>query len=73
MVRFVHISDLHIRGRKKTESINCEKLIQFIISKYSMQGEPKPVVLVTGDIVDDGKKRQYRSAVKLHRPLVRVQ
>jgi 3',5'-cyclic AMP phosphodiesterase CpdA len=70
MVRFIHISDLHIHGRKKTENINCEKLVAFIIGKYSAQSQPKPVVLITGDIVDDGKKKQYRSAVKLLRPLV---
>ena len=28
------------------------------------------MVLITGDIVDDGKARQYNSAVKLLRPLV---
>jgi 3',5'-cyclic AMP phosphodiesterase CpdA len=35
-----------------------------------MQGEHKPVVLITGDIVDDGKKKQYRNAVNLIKPLV---
>ncbi len=70
MTRFIQLSDLHIRGKKKRENINCEKLVRFIISKYAGDGPNKPVVLITGDIVDDGKAKQYRSAVKLLKPLV---
>ena len=70
MVRFIQISDLHIHRRKKIENINCEKLVQFIIGKYSMQSEHKPVILITGDVVDDGEKKQYRSAVSMLKPLV---
>lgn len=70
MARFIQISDLHVHERKKVENINCEKLVHFIISKYGMQAEDKPVILITGDIVDDGKKKQYQNAVKLLKPFV---
>ena len=70
MKRFIQISDLHIHRKKKMENINCEKLVIFIISKYDLPDEEKPVVLITGDIVDDGTKMQYRNAVKLLKPLV---
>lgn len=33
MTRFIQLSDLHIRGRKKLENINCEKIVRFIIDK----------------------------------------
>ena len=70
MTRFIQISDLHIHGKKKLENINCEKIVSHIVDKYGDSEGLKPVVLVTGDIVDDGKARQYNSAVKLLRPLV---
>ena len=60
----------HVRGKKKLENINCEKIVHYIIAKYGGPNRDKPVVLITGDIVDDGKAKQYRSAVKLLRPLV---
>ncbi len=70
MTRFIQLSDLHIRGKKKLENINCEKIVRFIINRYPGPRRNKPVVLITGDIVDDGKAKQYRSAVKLLKPLV---
>lgn len=70
MARFIQLSDLHIRGRKKLENINCEKIVRFIINKYEGPDGNKPTILVTGDIVDDGKAKQFRSAVKLLTPLV---
>ncbi len=70
MTRFIQISDLHIHGKKKLENINCEKIVRHIVDKYGNSEGEKPVVLITGDIVDDGKARQYNSAVKLLRPLV---
>jgi 3',5'-cyclic AMP phosphodiesterase CpdA len=70
MPRFVQLSDLHIHGKKKLENINCEKIVRFITRKYGGPAADKPVVLITGDIVDDGKTRQYRRAVKLLKPLV---
>jgi 3',5'-cyclic AMP phosphodiesterase CpdA len=70
MTHFIQISDLHIHGKKKLENINCEKIVQHIVDKYEGAGDEKPVVLITGDIVDDGQKKQYTSAVKLLKPLV---
>lgn len=70
MTSFIQISDLHIHGKKKLENIQCEKIVSYIVDKYSGPNDKKPVVLITGDIVDDGKARQYNSAVKLLKPLV---
>ena len=70
MTNFIQISDLHIHGKKKLENINCEKIVNHVIEKYGDPGSQKPVILITGDIVDDGKTRQYTSAVRLLRPLV---
>ena len=69
MVRFIHLSDLHIRkDMKKTENKNCIKIVDFIIKKY--ENEPiKPIILITGDIVDDGDEKQYKAAVKILKPL----
>ncbi|MCP4113001.1 MAG: hypothetical protein GY749_46985 [Desulfobacteraceae bacterium] len=68
MVKFLHLSDLHIHSSNgKDDNVNCKKVVDYIISKYT--GD-KPVVLLTGDIVDDGAKAQYENAVTLLKPLV---
>ncbi|MEZ4383243.1 MAG: metallophosphoesterase [Nannocystaceae bacterium] len=70
MVRFIQLSDLHIRGSMhRDENENCGKLVAWICEHYAAD-ENKPVVLLTGDITDDGKEDQYRNAVALLRPLV---
>ena len=69
MVKFIHLSDLHIRkDMKKTENKNCRKIVDFIINKYKTE-TIKPIILITGDIVDDGDEKQYKAAVKLLKPL----
>ena len=70
MVRFIQLSDLHIRSGEREENTNCRKVVQFLLTHYS-NGQ-KPVILLTGDIVDDGKAVQYRNAVSLLRPLVQA-
>ena len=70
MITFIHLSDLHIHGdMKKEDNVNCRAIVRRIIRSYS--GRNKPVILLTGDIVDDGKENQYVNAVKLLRPLVK--
>jgi predicted MPP superfamily phosphohydrolase len=69
MVRFIHLSDLHIKkDMKKTENKNCIKVVEFIINKY-LNEATKPIILITGDIVDDGEEKQYKAAVKILKPL----
>ncbi|KAA3606440.1 MAG: hypothetical protein D8M57_16070 [Candidatus Scalindua sp. AMX11] len=68
MAKFIQLSDLHIRkSNGKEENGNCEKIVKHIINKYS---DDKPVVLLTGDIVDDGRAEQYKNAVNILKPLV---
>lgn len=70
MVKFIHLSDLHIRKNMgKKENKNCIKIREYIISRYSNETE-KPVIIITGDIVDDGDEKQYKNAVKILKPLV---
>jgi len=72
MIRFVQLSDLHIHGsNKKTDNVNTQNIVSYIGERYSgFKKKDKPVVLITGDITDDGKKNQYKNAVKLIQPLV---
>ena len=72
MIRFIQLSDLHIHGsNKKIDNVNTEKVVTYIGERYSgLKKKDKPIVLITGDITDDGKKSQYKSAVKLIQPLV---
>ncbi|MBW1759685.1 MAG: metallophosphoesterase, partial [Deltaproteobacteria bacterium] len=72
MIKFIHLSDLHIHGSNmKEDNVNTIKIIDYIIGRYAdYNKEEKPVVLITGDITDDGKKNQYKNAVKILGPLV---
>lgn len=68
MIRFIHLSDLHIHSDNgKEDNVNCKKVVDHLIDKYQTK---KPVILITGDIVDDGYVKQYKNAVDLLRPLV---
>lgn len=68
MVKFIHLSDLHIHcSHHKDDNVNCKKIVDYIISRYT---DDKPAVLLTGDIVDDGYEAQYKNAVELLKPLV---
>ncbi|MCK5517592.1 MAG: metallophosphoesterase [Desulfobulbaceae bacterium] len=69
MVKFIQLSDLHIhKGMRESENVCAKKIIAYIINRYD--SAEKPVVLITGDIVDDGKRKQYENAVKILKPLV---
>ena len=60
--RILQISDLHI-GRSVTEENNFKIIVNHIIRKG--QGEwqsNKPVIMITGDIVNDGDVGQYETA-----------
>lgn len=65
--KFIHLSDLHIHGsNKRRDNRNCRKVVKFILNHYSNEN---PIILITGDITDDGKERQYKNAVDILRPL----
>ena len=67
MVTFIQLSDLHIHSRERRNNRNCRKVVDFILDRYQ---DEKPVVLITGDITDDGMEKQYQNAVTILRPLV---
>jgi 3',5'-cyclic AMP phosphodiesterase CpdA len=57
MTPLLHISDLHF-GRNKTTNDEAHAAIDGILSQWG-GGTPKPIVVVTGDIVQDGESDQY--------------
>ncbi|MCK4454669.1 metallophosphoesterase [candidate division WOR-3 bacterium] len=68
MIKFIHLSDLHIHSTERTDNKNCREVINFILNKYQNE---KPIVLITGDITDDGTEQQYFNACTILKPLVR--
>lgn len=59
--RIIHISDIHL-GKTDLEKTNFERIIDKIIANYASQ---KPIIIVTGDIVDDGDAQQYDEARRI--------
>ncbi|MCU0691969.1 MAG: metallophosphoesterase [Polyangiaceae bacterium] len=59
----LHISDLHF-GRNKTTSDAAASAIRSILNRWENQ-QVKPVVIVTGDVTQDGTQEQYDLA-KVH-------
>ena len=53
---------------KRDENVNARIIVDWIVERYS--NDQKPLILLTGDIVDDGKTNQYKNAVKILTPLV---
>lgn len=61
MIRIIHLSDLHIRSKgTRAENQNAAALVKEIIVRYKSDGKSKTAVVMTGDLVDDGKTVQYR-------------
>ena len=70
MVTFVQLSDLHVHGsNRKENNVNLRKIVNYILKRHSNNAK-KPIVLITGDITDDGKKIQYKKTEELLRPLI---
>ncbi len=68
MTKFIQLSDLHIRSKKSAhENIALDRIVRGLLEKHSNQ---PPVVILTGDIVNDGKKSQYKRVIELLKPLV---
>jgi len=62
----LHLSDLHITGKPHTD-IRVQQLFQKVLQRWS--GKEKPLIVITGDIVDDGKEKQFQVAAELMRTL----
>lgn len=62
MAKILHISDLHV-GRTETEGRNLKGIVKYIVNR-DWNGL-KPIVLITGDIVNDGEEEQFVFARKL--------
>jgi len=57
MIRFLHLSDLHIHtGAKKNAEL--AKRLRYIRENY-----PYHDLIVTGDVTDDGSQKQYQAAM----------
>ncbi len=54
-MKIIHLSDIHIGKSKNTDRFIS--IISWIITNKDMHGSK--VVVLTGDIVDDGHEKQY--------------
>ena len=61
-MKFLHLSDLHIHTHKKDNS-DVINLLSFVKKTYENHQ-----LIITGDIVDDGKIEQFENANKLLEP-----
>lgn len=75
--RILHISDLHVRKKRKKngketvkENANLSKVVRSIRSNGKWQ-KNKPIILITGDLVHDGTSDQFIDARDLLDPLYR--
>ncbi len=72
--QIIQLSDLHI-GKwlefppKTTEENNLKKLVEKICDSY--QSDPKPIILITGDLINDGVPQQYDDAKNLLKELIK--
>ena len=64
--KILHLSDLHV-GKSKSESKNLRRIVEKVIKLYRKH---KLTILLTGDIVDDGQKKQYKDAKNILKPLL---
>jgi 3',5'-cyclic AMP phosphodiesterase CpdA len=64
MIKLLHISDLHIHGEVNDKrNIEVKKVLDCISTRYIQH-----IILLTGDITDDGSERQYELAYSLLLP-----
>ncbi|OGW75025.1 MAG: hypothetical protein A3J72_08540 [Nitrospirae bacterium RIFCSPHIGHO2_02_FULL_40_19] len=62
LTRILHLSDLHI-GKSKEEDNNFDLIVKYILDKGNNDWlQNKPLIIITGDIVDDGEERQFKAA-----------
>lgn len=71
-MRILHISDLHIGKEADIDRWKkAEKLVRKIKQTWG-DDDDKPLVLITGDVVDDGTEMEYIEARRILRPLHRA-
>jgi len=63
--KILHLSDLHV-GRSSSELRNLKRIVKGVIKRF---GKDKLTILITGDIVHDGRRSQYKEARKALEPL----
>lgn len=63
--KILHLSDLHV-GKSESESANLKRIVEKVIRDFSRD---KLTILITGDVVDDGQKKQYKEAKEILKPL----
>jgi len=72
-MKILHISDLHIgkEGGRVDRWRQAEKLVRLIRRQWG-GGDDKPLVLITGDVVDDGREVEFIEARRILEPLHRA-
>jgi 3',5'-cyclic AMP phosphodiesterase CpdA len=71
-MRILHISDLHIGKESDVDRWkNAEKLVREIKRAWG-DDDDKPLVLITGDVVDDGTEVEFIEARRILKPLHRA-
>ena len=71
-MRILHISDLHIGNEADVDRWKkAEKIVRETIREWGSDDD-KPLVLITGDVVDDGAEVEFIEARRILRPLHRA-
>lgn len=61
-MKFIHLSDLHIHS-SDGDNTKLTAALKFIAKTY-----PEHMLIITGDITDDGAREQYKNAYNLLKP-----
>jgi 3',5'-cyclic AMP phosphodiesterase CpdA len=64
--KILQLSDLHV-GKSRSESRNLRQIVKNIGESYS---DNELTILLTGDLVDDGQKKQFKEAKNILKPLL---
>jgi len=71
-MKILHISDLHIGKESDVDRWKkAEKIVRETIREWG-DDDDKPLVLITGDVVDDGAEVEFIEARRILRPLHRT-
>ncbi len=71
--RIIQLSDLHVGDnwlefpRKRIEEDNLKKCVEHLVRSY--RSGPKPLILITGDLIHDGDPKEYDDAKSILKPL----
>lgn len=63
MLQILHITDSHI-GQTKREAVNLVKVVNYIMDHF-FDDRDHTVIIHTGDVVDNGQKKEYAKARKV--------